>query len=131
MTAMNATPTSPPDSGASSPRRLAAAVLGLLQGHLSLIGEEVREQKQHVVGLLVLALGAAVFALMLLFGLSALVMISFWDTHRLAAAIGVCVFHGLAGAVCVALLLSRVRSAATPFRASLDELARDRERLLP
>lgn len=128
---MNTTPTSGPDSGASSPRRLATAVLDLLRGHLALIGEEMHEQKRLAMGLLLLALAAGVFVLMLLFGLSALVLISFWDTHRIAAAVGLCVFHALGGAICVSLLLSRLRNAATPFRASLDELARDRERLLP
>lgn len=128
---MNATPTSDPASGASSPRRLATAVLDLLRGHLELIGEEMQEQKRLAIGLLLLTLIAAVFGLMLLFGLSALVLISFWDTHRIAAAIAVCLFHALGGALCLYLLQARVRNAATPFRASLDELARDRERLLP
>ena len=76
----------------SSPRRLGAAFLGLLHSHVELFGIELQEQKARTVSLLLFAGLALVFALLLLVGLSTLVLILFWDTYRLAAIIGLCVF---------------------------------------
>ena len=50
---MDAAPPSPPSRG-SSPRRFAAAFLGLVQGHIALFGEELKEQQSHTLRLLVL-----------------------------------------------------------------------------
>ncbi|MCY1458388.1 hypothetical protein D9M71_757650 [compost metagenome] len=74
---------------------------------------------------------ALVFALLLLVGLSALVMILFWDTYRLTAIIGLCVFYALAAIFCGIRLKSAIYDESSPFHGTLEELANDRERLLP
>lgn len=127
---MPAMPRSTPSRG-GSPRRLGAALLGLLHDHLALLGEELQEQKGRALGLVVLALSAMLFALLLIIGLSALLLIGFWDSHRLIVGVGLCLFYALAGGACLTALLARLRSAPSPFGASLEELRRDREQLLP
>jgi uncharacterized membrane protein YqjE len=72
-----------------------------------------------------------VFALLLLVGLSALVMILVWDTYRLTGIISLCVFYVLAAGFCGLRLKAAVFDESTPFHATLEELANDRERLLP
>jgi uncharacterized membrane protein YqjE len=104
---------------ASSTRRLGAAVLGLLHSHVELFGIELQEQKSRTVSLL------------LLVGLSTLVMIVFWDTYRLAAIIGLCVFYTLASIFCGLRLKAAIFDESSPFHGTLEELANDRERLLP
>ncbi|MFJ4193505.1 phage holin family protein [Pseudomonas sp. NPDC089534] len=115
----------------SSTRRLGAAFLGLLHSHVELFGIELQEQKARTVSLLLFAGLALVFALLLLVGLSALVLIVLWDTYRLAAIIGLCVFYALAAIFCALRLKAAVFDESSPFHGTLEELANDRERLLP
>ncbi|ERO64716.1 hypothetical protein P308_22530 [Pseudomonas piscis] len=67
----------------------------------------------------------------MLVGLSALVLILLWDTYRLAGIVGLCVFYALAALFCGLRLKSAVFDESSPFHATLEELANDRERLLP
>lgn len=118
-------------SPGSSARRLGAAILGLLHGHVELFGIELQEQKRTTLNLLLFAGLALVFALLLLTALSALLLVLLWDTYRLAGIIGLCVFYGAAALFCGMRLLAAVRDELSPFRATLEEIAKDRERLLP
>ena len=115
----------------SSPRRLGAAFLGLLHSHVELLGIELQEQKARTVSLLLFAGLALVFALLLFIGLSALVLVLVWDNYRLSGIIGLCVFYTLATIFCGLRLKAAVFDDSSPFNATLEELAKDRERLLP
>lgn len=115
----------------SSSRRLGAAILGLLHGHVELFGIELQEQKARTLSLLLFAGLALVFALLLLTALSALLLVLLWDSYRLAGIIGLCVFYGAAALFCGLRLKAAVHDEASPFSATLEELAKDRERLLP
>lgn len=114
-----------------SPRRLGAAVLGLLHSHVELFGIELQEQKANSLRLLLFAGLALVFALLLLMSLSALVLMLCWDTWRLQAIGGLCLFYGLLTVYCAWRLKQAVDDEASPFAGTLEELALDRERLLP
>ena len=118
-------------SSRSSPRRLGAAFLGLLHSHVELLGIELQEQKARTVSLLLFAGLALVFGLLLLIGLSALILIVLWDSYRLPGIVGLCVFYALAAVFCGLRLKSAVFDESSPFNATLEELAKDRERLLP
>jgi uncharacterized membrane protein YqjE len=115
----------------SSPRRLGAAFLGLLHSHVELLGIELQEQKARTVSLLLFAGLALVFALLLLTGLSALLLILLWDNYRVAGIVGLCVFYFLAAVFCGLRLKAAIYDESSPFSATLEELANDRERLLP
>ncbi len=118
-------------SARSSTRRLGAAFLGLLHSHVELFGIELQEQKSRTVSLLLFAGLALVFALLLLIGLSVLVLILVWDTYRLTGIIGLCAFYTLAALFCGLRLKAAIFDESSPFNATLEELANDRERLLP
>ncbi|MHC2148012.1 phage holin family protein [Pseudomonas sp. PSXD-163] len=118
-------------TSAASSKRLGAAVLGLLHGHVELFGIELQEQKARTLSLLLFAGLALVFALLLLVALSALVLVLLWDSYRLAGVIGLCVFYGLAALFCALRLKAAVYDESSPFSSTLEELAKDRERLLP
>ncbi|MGH8381991.1 phage holin family protein [Pseudomonas sp.] len=117
-------------NGASG-KRLGAAVLGLLHGHVELFGIELQEQKARTLSLLLFAGLALVFALLLLVAVSGLVLVLLWDSYRLAGVIGLCVFYGLAALFCGLRLKAAVYDESSPFSSTLEELAKDRERLLP
>lgn len=127
---MDATPPTPSRRG-SSPRRFAGALLGLLQGHIALFAEELKEQQSHTLSLLVLTSLSLVFGLLLIIGLSAALLIAFWESHRLLVISGLCGFYALSLISALIALLLRIRNAPAPFSASLEELSRDREQLLP
>ncbi|WP_312931520.1 phage holin family protein [Pseudomonas sp.] len=112
-------------------KRLGAAVLGLLHSHVELLGIELQEQKARSLRLLLFAGFALVFGLLLLSALSGLLLVLVWDTYRLAGIIGLCVFYALAAVFCAMRLKSAVFDESSPFSATLEELAKDRERLLP
>ncbi len=115
----------------SSPRRLGAAFLGLLHTHVELFGIELQEQKARTVRLLLFAGLALVFALLLLIGLSALLLILVWDSYRLYGIIGLCGLYTLAALFCAMRLKAAVFDESSPFHSTLEELANDRERLMP
>lgn len=115
----------------SSPRRLGAAFLGLLHSHVELFGIELQEQKSRTLSLLLFAGMALVFALLLLIGLSALLLIVVWDSYRLAGIIGLCIFYTLAAVFCGLRLKAAIFDESSPFSGTLQELANDRERLMP
>jgi uncharacterized membrane protein YqjE len=127
---MEATPLTPPSLG-NSPRRFAGALLGLLQGHIALFAEEFKEQQSNTLGLLVLTSLSLVFGLLLIIGLSAALLIAYWESHRLLVISCLCGVYALGLAVALITLLRRIRNTPTPFSASLEELGRDREQLLP
>ncbi|WP_412460355.1 phage holin family protein [Pseudomonas sp. SC11] len=112
-------------------RRLGAAILGLLHSHIELFGIELQEQKGRTLRLLLFAGLALVFALLLLTALSGLLLVLLWDSYRLAGIIGLCVFYGLATVFCGVRLKAAVFDESSPFHSTLEELAKDRERLLP
>lgn len=118
-------------STGASGRRLGAAILGLLHGHIELFGIELQEQKGRTLRLLLFAGLALVFALLLLSALSGLLLVMLWDSYRLAGIIGLCVFYGVATLYCALRLKAAVFDESSPFSSTLEELAKDRERLLP
>lgn len=116
---------------ASTVRRLSASVLGLLHDHLELFGIELQEQKTRSLRLLLFAGLGLLFALLLLLALSGLLLILVWDTYRLTGIIGLCIFYALATLFCGLRVKAAVFDESSPFHATLEELAKDRERLLP
>ena len=128
---MDDSQTAAPPSRGPSPRRLAGALLGLVHGHVALFSEEIREQQARTVTLLILTGLSVLFGLLLIIGLSAGLLIAFWDNHRILVISLLCLFYGAGLLVCAATLIQRMRNAPAPFSASLEELARDREQLLP
>jgi len=54
-----------------------------------------------------------------------------WDSYRLAGIIGLCVFYTLAALFCAMRLKAAIFDESSPFNATLEELANDRERLMP
>ncbi|WP_416427569.1 phage holin family protein [Pseudomonas sp. App30] len=114
-----------------SSRRLGAALLGLLHSHVELFGIELQEQKSRTLSLLLFAGLALVFALLALVALSGLILILLWDNYRMQGMIGLAVFYLLAGLFCAMKLKAAIFDESSPFSGTLEELANDRERLLP
>jgi len=124
-----------PSSDAEAPKpsikKLGGAFVDLLHGHLELLGIEVQEEKARTFRLFLLAGISLIFGLLVLVGLSAAVVIAFWETHRMAAILSLCLIYAVLMALCIGRAIRLAKECATPFQATLEEIARDRERLLP
>ena len=112
-------------------KKLGGAFVGLLQGHLELLGIEVQEEKARLLRLFLLSGIALILLLLILVGLSAAIVIAFWDTHPIGAILVLCGLYAIVLAVCISRALVIAKESATPFQATVEELARNRERLLP
>lgn len=110
---------------------IGAATLGLLHAHLDLLGIELQEQKAAGMRQLLYALLALIFGLLCLFAVSVLVMVLYWDSYRLEAIGALCLLHGLICLFALWRLRAAMRRQQAPFSASLEELAHDREQLMP
>jgi uncharacterized membrane protein YqjE len=112
-----------------SVRRLAATAVGLVETRLEIVVTELEEEKLRLRQTLILAVVAgfclAVAALLAVM----LVVVIFWDTHRLAA-IGALLALFLGGAGwAVNAVLRQARGRTRLFEVTLGELRKDRERL--
>lgn len=122
----------PPDEPAGLAVRLRAVLAGLIEivaTRIELAGTDVELQFERVRSAVVLSLaGLLSLALALLFG-STLVIALFWETHRLAAILGVALLYALAGLGCLAAARRRLRAGPKPFEATVAELQQDLSRL--
>lgn len=109
----------------ASLRALIATLVATAHTRVELFGTEIEEEVRRVVafllgGMIVLALAS----LALLF--SGLVVIAaYWDTHRLAATVGVAIGFIVATAVSYLAVRARTRRRSRLLGSTLDELERD------
>ncbi len=121
------------DNNAPQPsiKRLGGAFMGLLQGHLELIGLELQEEKARMLELLLYAGIALILAMLILVGLSAAIVIGFWGSSPVAAILILCILYGAILAASLNRALKLAKACMHPFQATLEELERNKERLLP
>jgi len=108
-------------------RRLIGSVFAILQTRLELIGIELAEEKDRLVGVLLLGLAAMMLAMLALIALTALVAIAFWDTYRWQALAGLTLVYVLAALFCALKARNALHHAPAVFEATLHEFEKDRE----
>jgi len=112
-------------------QRLASSFLGLMHSHLGLFSIELEEAREQFLKTLVLAIvGAGAILLSLLTLMLAFVLLVD-PADRLYAAIAVLAFFLLLGGTCLFLARRGLARGMPPFALTMEELRRDRERLLP
>lgn len=111
-------------------KRLLDTSVGVMQVRLQLLGTEVEQEKERLVGAFVrAALGLLLLGAALVLAIGFVVLL-FWDSYRLPAIGVLAVVLGAGGY----LMLQRARSSLDsgpdgPFALSLGELRRDRQGL--
>jgi uncharacterized membrane protein YqjE len=111
--------------------KVGSAGLGLLQGHIELLGLELQELKNNHLKALALTALAIVSGMLLLIGISALLLVLVWDDYGIQGIAGLSLVYVLLLLLSLYQLRKLLSMAANPFSATLSELARDRERLVP
>jgi uncharacterized membrane protein YqjE len=110
--------------------RAGVALIELLRTRIELAGLEFTEERERTKLRLVLVVVATMFIGFAILCASALVVLIFWDTHRVAAIAAVTAVHALIGIGAIWRLQVSLRTAPPPFQASLAELERDRQWLM-
>ena len=106
--------------------RAGSATVELLRTRVELAALEFAEERERAkLGIIMAVIAATFFAFAVLCA-SALVVLVFWDTHRVAAIAAVTVVHLAIGVGALLRLRASQRSAPSPFQATLAELERDR-----
>jgi len=108
---------------------LAATLVAIAHTRLDLLSSDLEEDRERMLSLLVLAL-AALFCLgvgVLLATL--LIVVAFWDTHRLLVLAALAGLFLAAGIAAWGLALHKARTKPRLFAASLSELLKDRQQL--
>src|ERR1700733_7314963 len=108
-------------------RRILSSVFAILQTRLELVGIELAEEKDRLLGVLFLGLAAMMLATMALIALTALVAITFWDTYRWQSLAGITAVYALAALFCGLKARSSLHNAPVVFEATLHEFEKDRE----
>ena len=106
-------------------RALAATLLALVGARAELIGIELQEETVRARQKLVLVVLAALFLAMGLLLAAFLVVVLFWETHRILAAGGVTLFYLGIGGWAVVRLREMSRNSPPPFAVTMSEFAND------
>ena len=110
-------------------KHLAQTLLGAAKTRLEILATEIEEERLRLEQMLLFALAAAFCIGMGVVLCVALVVLIYWDTHRLAA-VGVLAAGFIAAGVAFALILrNMVKSRPKPFAITRGELAKDRAML--
>ena len=107
--------------------QFAAALLGLGRTRLELAAAEFEEARERASERLVLVIVAGLCFALAVLAASMLVVVLFWDTHRIAALCGMIVVYALLGLVALWRLAAQKKTDGPAFAATLAELERDRE----
>ena len=112
-----------------SARRLGTTVLDIAETRLVLFSTDLQEASYRFVWLIFWSMiDVFFFALSVLF-VALLIVVFFWDSHRLAALALGGRFFLLASFSIAAIIVRLARQHRNPFAATLAELAKDRHRL--
>jgi uncharacterized membrane protein YqjE len=110
-------------------KQLLATLTGIAHTRIELLGTEIEEQVARLTAMLLWTIVSLFLAFTTTVLIAVAILVAFWDTNRILAAIL------LAGVFAVLALISclRVRALARVrphlFQATLEELAKDRDRL--
>ncbi|MES2325121.1 MAG: phage holin family protein [Pseudomonadota bacterium] len=105
--------------------RLGATIIAMTQTRLELAAVEIEEESQRLLAYLMLGMLS-----LLLFGIALLlvalvIVLVFWDSYRIEAAIGMAVLFGAGGAYCAARLAGSIAAKPRLLGATMAELNKD------
>jgi uncharacterized membrane protein YqjE len=112
-----------------SVRAMLASLVAIAHTRLDLFGTEIEEQLDRLASIVVWGLvGLFLGFFALLFACLALIVL-FWDSYRVLVTCGLAVLFAALAAFALYGFYDRVRSRPRLFNSTLDELARDHQRL--
>ena len=110
-------------------RNLATTLVALLQTRLELLAADLEEGGVRLLHILFLAVGALLFLVLGVLILALLAVLLLWEDQQVSAIIGLAVAFFVIGGGLAFAVRNRVRAGPRMFSGTVDELAKDRERL--
>ena len=108
---------------------LAGTLVAIAHTRLDLLSVDLEEERAHLFSLLVLTLAALLCLGIGVVLATILLVVAFWDTHRLLALGALAGFYLVIGMGVWAFALHKARTKPRLFAASLSELFKDRQQL--
>ncbi|WP_250452214.1 phage holin family protein [Caballeronia sp. ATUFL_M2_KS44] len=108
-------------------RRIVSSAFAIFETRLELIGIELQEEKERLIGVLFLGLAAMMLAMMALISLTVLIAIFFWDNYRWEALGGITLLYAVIAIICGLTARSKLRNAPHLFDDTLDQFRKDRD----
>ncbi len=112
-------------------QRLVASLLGLVQSHLGIFSIELEEARDRLVKLLVLVIVGSGAILLFLLTLALGLMLMIDPAYRLYAMLGLLAFFLILAGAALGIAWNSMKNGLVAFEMTIDELRRDKERLLP
>lgn len=116
-----------PQSSAGPLRRIVSSAFAIFETRLELLGIELQEEKERLIGVLFLGLAAMMLTMMALITLTVLIAIFFWDTYRWQSLVGVTIAYALVALFCGLRARSGLHDAPNMFDETLSEFRKDRD----
>src|SRR6185436_14447281 len=110
-------------------KALLLTLAGIAHTRIELISTEVEEQFARLVSLLVWGLVAMFFAFTGVILSAIALIVVFWESNRVLAAAALAAGFLLLAGIAVLVFFARAKARPTLFKASLEELAKDRRQL--
>ena len=108
-------------------RRIVSSVFAIFETRLELIGIELAEEKERLIGVLFLGLAAMMLTMMALITLTVLIAIAFWDTYRWQSLAAITVAYALVAVLCAIRARAGLANAPNVFDSTLAEFKKDRD----
>jgi len=110
-------------------RNLATTLVALLQNRLELLATDLEEERIRLLQLVFWAVGALFFFALGALMITILVVLLLWDSHRLAGIVVLAAVFLGTGVFLAIGVRNRMHMQSRLFSSSLDELAKDKDRL--
>jgi len=123
------TPNQPAEGLLNSLKNLTVTLIAIIHTRLELLSTDLEEGRERFISLLAMAF-VSLFSLC--FGavlLTILVVVVFWDTHRLLVLGSLTGLFLVTGAILGAVVVSKLKSMPRMFEASLAELIKDHQEI--
>ena len=110
-------------------RQLLGTLVGIAQTRIELLGTEVEEQVSRLTSMLLWAIVSLFLAFTTVVLIAVAILVAFWDTNRIMAAILLALGFALLALISTLRVRALARARPHLFQATLEELAKDRDRL--
>ena len=113
----------------ASAKTFVATLVAIIGTRLEIAAGELEEERLRLSGIVAYAAMVFLFAALGLIFLSLLIVVVFWDEHRIAALGGIVLVYTLLALIAGLQLRKRLSQKSRLFSVTVDELRKDEERL--
>lgn len=110
-------------------KNMATTLVAVVQTRLDILSTDLEEGRERLISLLAMAFISLFCLCVGVVLLAMFIVIAFWDTHRLLVLGLLTSFFLVAGAILCGLAVRALKSMPRLFKASLNELAKDKQHL--